>query len=57
MPELPEVEIFARYFARHALGQKIVRVEVRDDDFAELSRRRWLAGAQNLDDHLLGIEP
>jgi len=31
MPELPEVEIFARYFARHALGQKIVRVEVRDE--------------------------
>lgn len=31
MPELPEVEIFARYFARHALGQKIARVDVRDE--------------------------
>lgn len=31
MPELPEVEIFARYFAQHALGQKIVRVHVRDE--------------------------
>jgi formamidopyrimidine-DNA glycosylase len=31
MPELPEVETFARYFARYALGQKIVRVDVRDE--------------------------
>lgn len=31
MPELPEVESFARYFARHALGQKITRVNVRDE--------------------------
>ncbi len=31
MPELPEVEIFCRYFARHALGQRIVRVDVRDE--------------------------
>lgn len=31
MPELPEVETFARYFARHALHQKIARVEVRDE--------------------------
>ncbi|MDP9192184.1 MAG: DNA-formamidopyrimidine glycosylase [Acidobacteriota bacterium] len=31
MPELPEVETFARYFARHALEQKIVRVDVRDE--------------------------
>jgi formamidopyrimidine-DNA glycosylase len=31
MPELPEVEIYSRYFARHALGQKIARVEVRDE--------------------------
>jgi formamidopyrimidine-DNA glycosylase len=30
MPELPEVESFTRYFARHALDQKITRVEVRD---------------------------
>lgn len=31
MPELPEVEGFARYFARHALRQRIVRVRVRDE--------------------------
>jgi formamidopyrimidine-DNA glycosylase len=31
MPELPEVETYARYFATHALDQKIVRVEVRDE--------------------------
>jgi formamidopyrimidine-DNA glycosylase len=31
MPELPEVETYARYFARHALRQKIARVDVRDE--------------------------
>jgi formamidopyrimidine-DNA glycosylase len=31
MPELPEVETYARYFARHALRQRIARVEVRDE--------------------------
>ena len=31
MPELPEVETFGRYFARHALGQRIERVDVRDE--------------------------
>lgn len=31
MPELPEVETYARYFARHGLGQRIARVEVRDE--------------------------
>jgi formamidopyrimidine-DNA glycosylase len=31
MPELPEVETYARYFARHALEQPIVRVDVRDE--------------------------
>jgi formamidopyrimidine-DNA glycosylase len=31
MPELPEVETYTRYFARHALKQKIVRVDVRDE--------------------------
>ncbi len=31
MPELPEVETFRRYFARHALHQRIARVEVRDE--------------------------
>jgi formamidopyrimidine-DNA glycosylase len=31
MPELPEVEIYCRYFARHALQQKIERVRVQDE--------------------------
>jgi formamidopyrimidine-DNA glycosylase len=31
MPELPEVETYARYFARHALHQRIVRVDVLDE--------------------------
>jgi formamidopyrimidine-DNA glycosylase len=31
VPELPEVEAYARYFAAHALRQKIVRVDVRDE--------------------------
>ncbi|HET7437198.1 MAG TPA: DNA-formamidopyrimidine glycosylase family protein [Thermoanaerobaculia bacterium] len=31
MPELPEVETFARYFTKHALHQRIARVEVRDE--------------------------
>ena len=30
MPELPEVELFTRYFAKHALRQKVARVDVRD---------------------------
>lgn len=31
MPELPEVEMFARYFARHALDQRIARIRVLDE--------------------------
>ncbi|HEV8659351.1 MAG TPA: DNA-formamidopyrimidine glycosylase family protein [Thermoanaerobaculia bacterium] len=31
MPELPEVEIYCRYFAQHALQQKIERVRVQDE--------------------------
>jgi formamidopyrimidine-DNA glycosylase len=31
MPELPEVETYARYFAKNALAQKIARVDVRDE--------------------------
>jgi formamidopyrimidine-DNA glycosylase len=30
MPELPEVETYTRYFRKHALGQPIARVEIRD---------------------------
>lgn len=31
MPELPEVETYCRYFARHALKQRVARVDVRDE--------------------------
>jgi formamidopyrimidine-DNA glycosylase len=31
MPELPEVELYTRYFAKHALGQRIARVQVLDE--------------------------
>ena len=31
MPELPEVEMYTRYFARHALGQPIAKVRVVDE--------------------------
>lgn len=31
MPELPEVEGYARYFARHALGRRVVGVRVIDE--------------------------
>jgi len=31
LPELPEVETYGRYFARHALHQRIARVQVRDE--------------------------
>lgn len=38
MPELPEVEIYRRYVERHALRQRIARVELRDRRIApELS--------------------
>jgi formamidopyrimidine-DNA glycosylase len=37
MPELPDVEGFRRYLARHAQGRRIARVEVLD---AELVRNR-----------------
>jgi formamidopyrimidine-DNA glycosylase len=31
MPELPEVETYGRYFARHSLKRRIERVDVRDE--------------------------
>jgi len=39
MPELPEVETYARYFARHALHQRVVRVDVRDERILDEIRR------------------
>lgn len=42
MPELPEVETFTRYFARHALGQTIERVEVRDERILTLRRETFV---------------
>lgn len=31
MPELPEVELYTRYFAKHALGQEVARVRILDE--------------------------
>ena len=39
MPELPEVELYARYFARHALRQPIARVRVLDDRILGRTRK------------------
>ena len=42
MPELPEVEIYSRDFARHALGQRIARAGVRDDRIlGEIRKERF----------------
>jgi formamidopyrimidine-DNA glycosylase len=46
MPELPEVEMFKRYFERHALGQKIARVRVLDARIAGTRRLGTLAGRE-----------
>jgi formamidopyrimidine-DNA glycosylase len=43
LPELPEVETYARYFARHALQQKIARVDVRDERILGEVRRETFA--------------
>ncbi|MDQ6800102.1 MAG: DNA-formamidopyrimidine glycosylase [Acidobacteriota bacterium] len=44
MPELPEVEMYARYFARHALGQPIKRIRVLDTRILGTRSLRPLAG-------------
>ena len=43
MPELPEVELYQRYFARHALRQKIARVRVLDERVLGTIRKDRLA--------------
>lgn len=40
MPELPEVEAYARYFAKHALRRKIARIDVRDERILGTRRDR-----------------
>jgi formamidopyrimidine-DNA glycosylase len=60
-PELPEVELFARYFARHALGQRVARVrvlderilgEIRKDAFVRKLRGRTFANVRRHGKHL-----
>ncbi len=46
MPELPEVELYARYFARHALGQTIVGVRLLDARVAGTRKLGSLRGSQ-----------
>ena len=61
MPELPEVETYRRYFARHALHQRIARVDVRDerilgeiraDAFAKTLRGREFSETRRHGKHL-----
>lgn len=61
MPELPEVELYGRYFARHALGQRIARVRVLDerilgavrkDAFARMLRGHTFTGVRRHGKHL-----
>lgn len=49
MPELPEVEMYKRYFARHALHEPIARVRVLDDRI--LGRTRKAAFVRGLTGH------
>src|SRR5438067_961500 len=44
MPELPEVEMYARYFARHALDQSVTRIRVLDDRILGTRSLRPLVG-------------
>jgi len=44
MPELPEVEMFRKYFERHALGQTIARVRVLDARIVGTRKLGTLAG-------------
>jgi formamidopyrimidine-DNA glycosylase len=61
MPELPEVETYARYFARHALHQRIARVnvlderilgEIRKDAFVRHLKGRTFTGVRRHGKHL-----
>ncbi|HEX9163797.1 MAG TPA: DNA-formamidopyrimidine glycosylase family protein [Thermoanaerobaculia bacterium] len=45
MPELPEVELYCRYFAEHALRQKLAGVRVRDERVLGNLRKEKLAKA------------
>ena len=42
MPELPEVESYRRYFERHALGQRVARVEVRDERILTVRKEKFV---------------
>lgn len=61
MPELPEVELYSRYFARHALKQKIERVrildsrilgEIREEKFRKAMRGRAFLAVRRHGKHL-----
>src|SRR3954452_3446507 len=43
MPELPEVESYGRYFARHALQRTIKRADVRDERILGAIRKEAFA--------------
>jgi formamidopyrimidine-DNA glycosylase len=61
LPELPEVELYTRYFAKHALGQKVARVrilderilgDIRPDAFARKLRHREFSRVRRHGKHL-----
>jgi formamidopyrimidine-DNA glycosylase len=61
LPELPEVELYTRYFAKHALGQAIARVrvlderilgEIRPETFARKLRKHEFASVRRHGKHL-----
>jgi formamidopyrimidine-DNA glycosylase len=61
LPELPEVELYTRYFAKHALGQPIARVrvldqrilgEIRPEAFARKLRKQEFTSVRRHGKHL-----
>ena len=42
MPELPEVEIYRRYFEGSSLGKKIKDVEVKDQRILKIEKRKFI---------------
>src|SRR6266498_2684006 len=52
MPELPEVEIYCRYFAEHALQQKIERVRVLDERIlGDIRKQRFTTALRGREFH------
>lgn len=46
MPELPEVEIYARYFAEHALGQRVASIDVLDERILTVRKEEFVGALE-----------